>query len=386
MQKVRRRRVYPFMRFKNILIALIVTILLTLLFTTKTFAQTYPFYPYPIIPPCFPWCPIIWIQAPTPTPPVPTPTPTIPLPTPTNGITPTLIPTLTPSPTPTGSPSSSLKYGAYVGDGIDNLTQVNAFESLTGKNLDVILVYQAWEGGWKDFQSQWVTNAYANGSIPMITWEPWNYSFGVNQPNYRLSRITNGYFDTHIINYARAAKNTGKEIYLRPMHEMNGNWYPWSESANGNQPGDYVRAWKHMVDIFRREGATNVKYVWCPNVTYSGSTPLSGLFPGDDYVDFVCMDGYNWGNTNGGWQSFSTIFSVTYNQITAMSSKPVIIGEMASAEQGGSKPSWILDAYQKIKTMPRIVVVNWFNANKEKDWRVNSTSSSLNAFKQAIQY
>lgn len=371
--------------------------LFTLLLTGKVFAQTYPYYPYPIFPPCFPWCPITWVQAPTTT---PTPTPTlIPLPTPTSGITPTAIPTVTPTPTsiitptaiptitptPTAGQSGVIKQGAYIGDGIENLSNVDSFEAMTGKTLNTILVYQAWEGDWKNFRPQWITNAKQNGSMAMITWEPWNYSFGVNQYNYRLANITAGNFDTHIRNYAKAAKATNTDFYLRPMHEMNGNWYPWAESANGNKKGDYVKAWKHIVDIFRSEGATNAKFVWCPNVNYSGSTPLAQVFPGDDYVDYVCMDGYNWGNTNGGWQSFNTLFAGTYNQITTLSSKPVIIGEMASAEQGGNKANWITDAYTSAKNLNRLVLINWFNANKEKDWRVNSSTNSLNAFKNAIK-
>jgi glycosyltransferase involved in cell wall biosynthesis len=107
--------------------------------------------------------------------------------------------------------------------------------------------------------------------------------------------------------------------------------------------------------------------------------------PSDSYVDLLCMDGYNWGNTNGGWQSFNQLFGATYNQLTALSNKDIFIGETASAEQGGSKANWITDAYgPAIDSMPKIMGINWFNANKEKDWRVNSTQTALNAYKQAI--
>lgn len=343
-------------------------VLFFLLSVTSVHAITFP--------PCFPFCDVIvpWLTptvTPTPLPITPTTTPT---------------PTITITPTPSSSPSARLiTWGAYVGDGVENLVNVDTFESLANKQLGAILVYQAWEGDWKDFRPQWVTNAKANGSTLIITWEPWNYSFGTVQSKYRLSKITAGNFDTHIRNYARAAKATNTEFYLRPMHEMNGNWYPWAESVNGNKPGDYVAAWKHIVDIFRQEGAANVKFVWCPNVVYSGSTALTQLFPGDNYVDVVCMDGYNWGDTNGGWQSFTALFTPTYNQLTALSSKPIMIGETASAEQGGNKPQWITNAYgTEIDSFTRVQFINWFNANKEKDWRINSSSPSLTASKQAI--
>ena len=58
---------------------------------------------------------------------------------------------------------------------------------------------------------------------------------------------------------------------------MNGNWFPWSEGVNGNQAGEYVTAWRHVHDIFTAVGATNVTWVWCPNVDYSNSTSPASL-------------------------------------------------------------------------------------------------------------
>ena len=46
-------------------------------------------------------------------------------------------------------------------------------------------------------------------------------------------------------------RNQAGARYLRPMHEMNGNWYPWAEGVNGNVAGDYVNAWRHVRAIFR---------------------------------------------------------------------------------------------------------------------------------------
>lgn len=333
-------------------------------------------------PPCFPWCYTNppWI---TPTK-IPTATPTI-------RITPTVIPTVTPTPaisiTPTPTGNAGVSWGAYVGDGFDTLTNVTNMEGLVGKKLTTVLWYQAWgvSDDSKNFKTTWMNNVKNHGSIPLVTWEPWNYTAGVNQPQYRLANITNGTFDSYIRKWAQDSKAWGFDYYLRPMHEMNGNWYPWSASVNGNTPQDYVNAWKRIKDIFVQEGSTNAKFVWCPNVNYPGSTALSSLYPGDAYVDWLCMDGYNWGDINGGWQELTALFTPTYNQLTALSNKPIMIGEMASAEQGGSKSNWITTGLGSgMDSMPQIKAFNWFNANKEKDWRVNSSQSALNAFKQAI--
>ena len=73
-----------------------------------------------------------------------------------------------------------------------------------------------------------------------------------------------GRHDAYIRSWARDLKRFGNPVFLRFAQEMNGNWYPWAEDANGNKPGEYARMWRHVHDIFTAEGATNVKWVWCP--------------------------------------------------------------------------------------------------------------------------
>ena len=36
---------------------------------------------------------------------------------------------------------------------------------------------------------------------------------------------------------------------------MNGWWWPWSEQLNGNNPGEFVAAWRHVHDIFVQQHA-----------------------------------------------------------------------------------------------------------------------------------
>jgi len=103
-----------------------------------------------------------------------------------------------------------------------------------------------------------------HGSIPLVTWEPGDGEVlnKANQPAYSLKNIINGNFDSYITQWARLAKAWGNPFFLRFAHEMNGNWYPWSEGVNGNATGDYAKAWRHVHDIFVREGVTNATWVW----------------------------------------------------------------------------------------------------------------------------
>ena len=83
------------------------------------------------------------------------------------------------------------------------------------------------------------------------------------QPRYRLRNIIAGRFDPYI-RPGQDARRLRRPVRLRFAQEMNGNWYPWSEHANGNRPHEFVRAWRHIHDIFRAAGATNVEWVWSP--------------------------------------------------------------------------------------------------------------------------
>jgi hypothetical protein len=144
--------------------------------------------------------------------------------------------------------------------------------------------------------------------------------------NYNRANILAGNFDGYVSSWVSAARAYGKPIYLRFAHEMNGNWHPWGVGVNGNTPAQYVSVWRKIVTMFRTGGATNVRFVWSPNVVDTDK-PLTGLYPGDAYVDMTAMDGYNWGTARagaGGWRSFNQIFRSTYDQILALApTKPI---------------------------------------------------------------
>ena len=169
---------------------------------------------------------------------------------------------------------------------------------------------------------------------------------------------------------------------------MNGDWIPWAEQVNDNKQGEFVQAWRHVHDIFTAIGAHNVTWVWCPNIYVADSPPLRELYPGDAYVDWVGMDGYNWGATTGHqWRTFSQVFKPTYDNILSITSKPMIIAETGSAEQGGSKANWITDAYtvEIPYLFPQIKAIIWFNEKVQIDWRIESSPSAESAFAKAIQ-
>jgi beta-mannanase len=286
--------------------------------------------------------------------------------------------------------SSVIYNGVYVPGWLNTLSNITAFESDAHKSVSIIMWYQGWgmTDGTQNFETSWMNNVRNHGSIPMVTWEPWYYAQGLNQPKYSLQNIINGSFDAYITQWAEASKAWGHPYFLRFGEEMNGNWYPWSEQVNGNKPGQFVQAWQHIHNIFTSVGATNVSWVWAPNVEYNGSTSLSELYPGNAYVDWIGLDGYNWSTVNGHqWQTFSQVFKQTYNDVLHMSTgKPLMVAETASAPVGGNKAAWITDALgaQIPQWFPAIKAVVWFNDNKETDWRIESSASAQAAYAHAI--
>jgi endoglucanase len=182
---------------------------------------------------------------------------------------------------------------------------------------------------------------------------------------------------------------------------LNYAWQPDSHGASAEAPAKYAAAWRRMVGIFRAQGASNVRWVFNPNVgnafthSASGATHwnwYANYYPGDTYVDYVGAHGFNgptvWG---GAWQSFATMTDggdadhMLSDLASRYPTKPIIIGEFASQEgSAGQKAQWISDAYARMRANPRVVGAVWFNASKEADWRVESSASALDAYRSAM--
>jgi cellulose synthase (UDP-forming) len=268
--------------------------------------------------------------------------------------------------------------------GIGDLAEINGFERTANKHADVVLWFADWQHTRLDLRQ--LAAIAARGSVPEITWEPWDSWKGthVAQPGYRLRTIVAGNHDGYIRTWAQGLRRYGHGVRLRFGHEMNGDWYPWSEDANGNHRGDYVRAWRHIHDIFTQEGATNVKWVWSPVARRMDP----GLYPGDAYVDAVGLSGFNGGTELRaylGWRSFADIFGRWIERVMQLApGKPIEISEVSTVERGGSKAAWIRDLFSAVQRWPAIDTVIWFNAAKEADWRIESSPASTRAFREAV--
>lgn len=270
------------------------------------------------------------------------------------------------------------------GDAPWSSTTWNTFEAHAGKPVSIVHFGQP--APWQQpFTAQPIELTRARGAIPLMD---------MGSSGASLAEIANGARDSYLVNWAKAVRSYGKPFFLRWDWEMNGTWFQWGQEAAAS-PSQFRNAWRHFHDVVEAQGAKNVTWVWCPNVGFSGSTSLSALFPGIEYVDWTCADGYNHGTNpikSASWVKFFTLFSPTYNALLNLApEKPVMIAETASTETGGSKAQWIADALstQLPTKFPKVKAVSWFNWNSPVgesrwDWPIESSESSQAAFSNAI--
>ena len=260
---------------------------------------------------------------------------------------------------------------------IDTVTQQ------VGSAPAYVMWYESWGGQWSAFDAPSVQTVLGHGATPVITWMSQNAD---GTAGYSLADIAAGRYDAYARSWADGLRAVGGTVILRFDHEMNGNWYPWSPGVAGSTALDYVAAWRHLHDLFVAEGATNVRWMWSPNVEFPGSATLAALYPGDAYVDLIGVDGYNWGDSPGHmWQSPSQVFTPTLAALEELSAKPLMIAEVGSSPNGGDKAAWITDFVAMVRADSRVRGFIWFDADKEQDWRIASSAQTLAAFSSAVR-
>ena len=280
-----------------------------------------------------------------------------------------------------GQANSSPEINIFLPGATSNPGALSSF----GSSLGVKFTSAKWYSDWdNDFESGIARGFHSQGVIPELTWQPQIDGSGIS-----YSDVTAGNYDNYINSFASSVRSLGFTIRITLAPEMNGDWAPWGVGNNGNTAEGFRSFWQYTVQKFRDNGTNNVDWVWSPNTHYWGETAsYADLYPGDSYVDYTGIEGYNWGTSQSwsSWQSFSEVFGSSYNSLVNLTGKRILITEMASTELGGSKPQWIIDMFSALRgRFSRVQGFTWFNINKETDWRINSSQASLQAFARAAQ-
>ncbi|MGH3459493.1 glycoside hydrolase family 26 protein [Aeromicrobium sp.] len=258
---------------------------------------------------------------------------------------------------------------------------LDAITDKAGRRPGLVQYFVNWD---QDFRAETARRCLEQGAVPMVAWQPWaGRKKGTNQHNFRLARISAGRHDAYITRFATAVRDFERPVVLRFAHEMNGTWFPWSESRNGNTPGDYVRAWRHVHGIFTQVGASNVIWVWSPNIVRPvPDVALEPLYPGDRYVDWVGMVGYGNLRENTAGETFDR----TIRHMRQFTDKRLLITE-TGARPGPQQAGWVRDLFRWVAGRRDIVGFIWFqydNTKRTADWRFDVSPSTLTAFRDGL--
>jgi len=290
--------------------------------------------------------------------------------------------------------------GIYDNHYKDSFESILSLEDSLHVNMPFIQMYVAW-GDKEDeqFPAKYAKTIYNLGSTPFITWEPWLNDFDrethemapKEYPNKQgLIDIANGDYDFYIDQWAADLKEFKEIVFIRLGHEMNDPYrYPWG--PQNNKPEDFIAAWRHVVDRFRRQNVDNVVWVWSPHPAYY----LYGeYYPGDEYVDWVGVGALNYGTVAlwSQWWSFGRIFGDYYNWLASFN-KPIAITEFGCLDVGGVRNEWYTEALDSLpEKYPVLKAVIFYNndndfttLSKTLDWSLNNDSLSFEAVKKAIK-
>ncbi len=266
-------------------------------------------------------------------------------------------------------------------------------ENEIGKKVAIAHIYTGWSNlNNPSFiaQLQIISN---NGWRPMVSANPYFFDQCKANGKTLYQAIASGNCDEFMKSVGVSLKQYSSPVLLRFAWEMNINSMDWSIQKTGSSTQDYILAWQRFHDIVASTGATNVLWVFAPNTQSASSIPYNQLYPGDQYVDWIGLDGYNWGTTQAwsSWESFSQVFASSYANLVAVApNKPVMLSEVNTTDVGGDKAVWYTDMLteQIPNKYPRISAIIIYNedrtAQENVNWLLDKTPESLSAFKKGI--
>jgi mannan endo-1,4-beta-mannosidase len=260
--------------------------------------------------------------------------------------------------------------GAYESSAPQSWGQLATFSTATGIKPRIAEYFSGWP---ERFRGTFAETAWQHGAYTFVEMEPDNVS---------VTSIAAGGQDGYLRSYAQAVRTFGHPVLLSFGHEMNGTWYTW---GNGHvAPATFVAAWRHVVDVFREAGATNVTWVWVINAIDGTHGPLRPWWPGSAWVNWVGIDGYYYTFGN----SFDSVFGQTIAEVRTFSNAPVMISETAVGTTA-DRETQIKGLIAGARTEHATALV-WFDSPQSlglyhQNWRLEDDPAALAAFKTAMR-
>jgi len=206
---------------------------------------------------------------------------------------------------------------------------------------------------WMD-AAKTVPHAMQHGYIPTIHWH-WKYAGESYRPSERTTPVdmdnihvpgTNAYNLAIADMDEIAAKlqvyaDSGIPVLFRPLHEMGGGWFWWTDKEN---PDNSVKLWRMLYDYFTNtKGLNNLIWVYSAGEGVSKTVEFRESFwPGDEYVDISGVDIYHvdTDTSTGAYQRYWDTLSIAYpGKMLAMGEGDAI--PHPDSMEAGSMPTWL---------------------------------------------
>jgi hypothetical protein len=277
---------------------------------------------------------------------------------------------------PVSLPTSGTLFGAYVQPGShtgpDRRSALEAFESQVGRTMSLERVYYFWDETWPTADDAWTRDA---GRVPYISWN----ARRTDKTTARWADIAAGTYDPVILARAADLIAFGGPVIFSFQHEP-------ENDPDAGTAAEFVAAFRHVRDVFQLAGVTNVTYAWTMMAWSFRTGSAPAYYPGDDAVDVIASDGYNWYSCPRGsdpWRSFTEVFA-PFHTFGQQHHKQMIIAEWGGREDPllpGRKATWIDETSTQLKLWPDIVGVMYYDADKGCARWVDSSASALASFR-----
>ena len=247
---------------------------------------------------------------------------------------------------------------------------VAEFAAAAGREPNLLGYYSGWA---ESFDTSFAETIHRHGVIPFIQIDPTYAS---------IAAIADGTYDDYLRSYADSVRNFGHDVVIGFGHEMNANWYSWGYMHT--PPSTFVAAWRHIVTLFRDEGADNVTWVWTIQADETGTGPIASWWPGAQYVNWVGIDGYYRRPTD----TFASVFGKTIKQVRTFTKLPVLLSETAVGPAAGQFNE-IQNLFRGMVAYKTLGLV-WFDKAQHdgldhQDWRLEDSPFAEGSFKLGVK-
>ena len=246
---------------------------------------------------------------------------------------------------------------------------IETFARAVARQPNIVMYFSGWGG---QFEARFAGEAAAHGATPLVQ---------INPAGISMDALAAGSGDRYLRSFARQVRAFGRPVIIGFGHEMNGSWYPWG--YRHTSPATWVAAWRHVVSVFRQQGARNVTWLWTISSGSTDTSLLGRYWPGAQYVNWIGVNGYYYTTA----KSFTQIFAPAIAAIRTFSHAPILLSEVGIGQVAGQARE-IPDLFAGIRRYHLLGLV-WYDVAQHaglyhQDWQLEGHPAAVAAFRRGV--